>query len=71
MERKQLTKDDIKVIATLWTSKDVTDIAEKIGCSKHTVNNTVFKMRKLGWDLPRKRKNGDLDHLIKEAMDEM
>lgn len=67
----QLTKDDIRLIATQWESKTVRQIAEILDVTTQTIYVISKKMRDAGVNLPKKRQHGVINGLIREVINEM
>ncbi len=65
------TKDEIKKIARMWTDKTMQDIADDLGVEKIKIAALTTQMRKAGFNLPRKHRNGYLLSLLKEVKAEM
>lgn len=65
----QWTKDEIKMLAKLWTSKSVQDIADEMGLQKTQVSYMANAVRKIYPNLmPKKHRNGEIQSLIREAL---
>lgn len=65
------TKGDIKDLISLWDSNTKEEIAATLGCTKEQVGSMVFRVRKAGYELPRKTVKGITEGLILEAIEEM
>jgi biotin operon repressor len=68
---KQLTKEDIREIITLWDSITVKQLAEKIGVSEFTIYSVAKTLRTHGVHIPSKRRKNILQGLVKEVISEM
>ncbi len=66
-----LTKDDVKRIASMWETHTVAQIADIIGTSTSAIYNVARVMTEAGYKVQYKRKNGELNKLIMDAIDEM
>ncbi len=67
----QWTKEDIKKVATLWDTNTTAEIKEQLGISTNQLTYIVGEMRKNGFTLPKKHKNGYIRALIEECRKEM
>ena len=66
--RQLWTKNEIKTVMTLWETATTQQIAEKLKRKPSQVSAIAVKIRKMGFDLPRKRINGYLDTLLREVL---
>ena len=65
----QWTKDEIKMLAKLWTSMNVEQIADRMGLEKTQVSYMAMEVRKLYPKLmPKKHRAGVIRSLIREAL---
>lgn len=69
--RHSWTKDEVKRIVSLWDQKNPDELANDLNISKLQLMYMVGLIRKNGYKLTRKRKNGTLSILIKEALSEL
>ena len=67
-QRRLFTKNEIKTIVTLWEDSTTEQICNKVGRNKTSVMYIIKKARSLGVDLPKKRKIGITDNLVKETL---
>lgn len=65
------TKDDIKKVAKLWSSKTMEELAKELDVRKDQILYIVTHMRKAGFELPRKHKTGYMEMLLKECLLEL
>lgn len=65
------TKEDIKKIIKLWSSKTTKDLADEIGVSTGQIGYIAMNIRKSGYKLPRKTVKGQLRTLIGEVIEEL
>lgn len=61
------TKEEIRKVATLWESSTISELEDELGLVKNRIMYIVKKMRDAGFDLPRKKKHGYIDSLLKEV----
>ena len=69
--RKLFTKDEIKKIINLWEDKTVEELAEELSRAVSSICYIARRVRKNGYPLSQKRKNGTLDLMIKEVIKEI
>jgi predicted transcriptional regulator len=69
VQKRLFTKQEIKLIAELWESETTETIAEKLGRPKSSIQYMVTQIRKLGYVIPRKKKNNVTNNLIHEALE--
>lgn len=62
------TKEEIKKFVQIWDSKTLDELVEEMGLTRSQLISMAYYIRKAGYKLPRKRKNGYLLSLIKEAL---
>lgn len=60
------TKDEAKKVLRLWSSKTREEVAKEIGVSELQLYNIVTQLRKAGFNLPKKHRNGHLRNLLEE-----
>lgn len=65
------TKESIKTLIKLWDTSTIEDIAEELGVRKDQVSSMARRVRKAGYELPRKSVKGEVEKLIKEAIGEL
>lgn len=53
---KRLTREEILSIPKLIESMTDTQVAQKLGCSRHTVLRWVHKLKRYGVDVPERKK---------------
>lgn len=70
-ENHSWTKEDIKKIIKLWSSKSTIDLAKDIGIDPAQVSYLAGQIRKSGYKLPRKTVKGQLQTLIKDVISEL
>lgn len=68
--KKMFTKQEIKIIANLWEKENLESIAEKLDRSKSSIQYMVTQIRKLGYIMPRKKRNNITNNLIHEALED-
>lgn len=61
------TAEDIKTVATLWSTATGDEICYKLGVSKGQLMYIVNQMRDGGFKLPKKHKKGYVKNLISEV----
>lgn len=64
------TKQDIKKVLEAWDTKTVQEIANELKVPYQSVMYIAKELRKVGFDLPHKRKRGHIQILIKELFAE-
>ena len=64
------TKKEMLLIPELWDSKSTSEIAEILHVKPVQVSYIASMMRKAGYPIPLKRRNGYLLNLIKELASE-
>ena len=62
------TKKEIKLIAELWKTKSKIEVVSSLGVEPSQISAIIANMRKCGYVLPKKHKNGQLRALIYECM---
>lgn len=70
-EKKEFTKEEIKAVARLWKESSTSDIAKELKITVAQVVYLATQIRKAGFKLPKKRRNGVNQFLVKEAMGEL
>lgn len=65
------TKESLKSVINLWESKTLDEISKELGVNIQNVIYIASRIRKAGYDLPRKKKRGTVDLLIKEVIKEL
>ena len=70
-DNHEWTKSDIKKICDLWKTKTTKEICAELDISYVQLMYMRAQMTKAGFALPRKRKNGYLQSLLKECLSEV
>lgn len=65
------TKDEIKKVISLWTSKSLKEIGTDVGVNAQQVAYIAGQIRKSGFNLQKKTIKGNLRSLIGEAIKEI
>jgi len=65
------TKDEIKQIIEMWEKYTVQEMMKKLNLREDQVHYMAAALRKAGFVLPRKHRNGNLSNLIQEIHSEM
>jgi hypothetical protein len=68
MKRTYYTKEHILTIAKLWEQKTVKEIADELGLEPKNVIYLALMIRRAGYKLARKRKNGSRLSFIKDCL---
>lgn len=69
--RRMWTKDDVRLIYKLWTSKTTAEICDEMKITNMQLNYIIIQMRKAGIDVPKKHKKGHLNNLLYEMAHEL
>lgn len=64
------TKEELKQVLALWEKISLGEIAEELGVTRQAVSATAVEFRKLGYKLPKKRREGHKLNLMKEVIKE-
>ena len=70
-EKRYFTKQEIKSVVKLWKDTSLQDIAKELKMTVIQVAYLAQSIRKAGHKLPKKRKIGQLNFMVKEAMREL
>lgn len=70
VQRHQYTKNEIRQIANLWETESIQDIAESLHLERKHVQYVANQIRKAGYPLAKKHKNGVMQSLIKQVFEE-
>ena len=65
------TKDDVRKIHKLWTSKTVAEICDEMSIRPEQLTYIITQMRKAGIEVPRKHRNGHMRNLLEELAHEL
>lgn len=65
------TKDEIKKIFRLWENSNPQDLADQLGVKLSQLKNVVTAMRKVGFPLVQKRRNGAYAKVLNEVKREL
>ena len=65
------TKNEVKEVAKLWETSTSKELSEKLGVKEFQLQYIVGQMKKAGFTLTKKHKNGNMQNLLKEALSEM
>ncbi len=57
---------EAKIVLTLWNQKTKAEVAEELGVTELQLQGIVAQLRKAGFNLPKKHKNGHLRNLLEE-----
>lgn len=68
--RHAWTREQIISVKQLWQTKSGEEVAAEMGVTMQQLQHIATQMRKAGVMLPKKRKIGQLQGLIKELMAE-
>lgn len=68
--RKDLTKEDLRLIVNQWDSRSVHEIADIIGCTTNTIYRVARIMREKGIKMSQKIRKGYINNLIEEVAQE-
>lgn len=71
MARIQPTKEEIKKLMKMWDTKSLDELEKEMNWPRRKISHLAYQIRKLGYKLASKRVNGELRHLIAEAIDEL
>lgn len=64
-------EEEIKSIVSFWKDFTPSEIARKLGMRNEQVNYLVTEMRKIGFDLPKKKQKGRLQAILLKVKSEM
>jgi DNA-binding MarR family transcriptional regulator len=64
-------KEDIVYIVKNWNKKDIVKIREHLKVTSSQLTPFISKLRKEGFDLPSKSRNGDLKKFIQQVKKEL
>jgi biotin operon repressor len=64
-------KEDIKAVLMQWNTKTTKQLSDELGCSEAQIMYIANQARKLGYDLPKKHKNGVVQNLLREVIAEI
>ena len=67
-QSKMWTKEEIKQVTTLWETSTMKQMLETLNVTYTQLAYIVKEIRKAGYNLPRKRANGNIQTLIKDAL---
>lgn len=65
------TKEEIKKLLNLWNTKNIQEIATELNVTEDNVKYMSFILRKNGFALSLKRKNGYIQTLLAELKAEL
>lgn len=65
------TKDEVKSLYTLWEDTSIEDLADKLKVEVSQIRTMAGAMRKKGFKLAHKRKNGYIQSLLDEVKKEL
>lgn len=65
------TKEDIRKLHELWTSKNLEEISNEMKLTRLQVSYMVSQMRKAGIDMPKKHSKGRVMNLLYEMAHEL
>lgn len=69
-DKHMFTKKDILAVVDLWEKKGTQEIADEMGLTKNQIVYLAVQIRNSGYKLPKKKKNGYIQSLVKEALKE-
>jgi hypothetical protein len=67
-KQKQWTKEEVRKVQKLWNNSTLVDLATELKVTKQQLQSLVYAMRKVGFKLAKKRRNGYLGSLLKEVL---
>lgn len=67
MEQHSWVKSEVREVFDLWDTHEPAELAEKLGVELRQLKYIVNAMRKKGFPLTRKRRNGHLMTLLDEV----
>lgn len=70
-KNKMWTKDQIKKLARVWESSSLQELADEFHVEKSRVQSIVASMRKVGFKLAKKHREGYQRGLLQEVLREM
>jgi hypothetical protein len=70
-DAKMWTKDDVRKVHKLWTSKTVEEIRKEMDIRREQLTYIITQMRKAGIEVPRKHRNGHMRNLLEELAHEI
>ena len=64
------TKADINVLLDAWKTKTTDDLIKTMKRDRASINGMIYRIRRAGYDIPRKRKSSVISILVKEVLRE-
>lgn len=71
MTKHQFTKQEARILLTLWDRATKEEIAEKLNLRSEQIGYLAREMNKVGFELSKKRKVGQLRTMLKELKKEL
>lgn len=65
------TKEEIKLLYTLWNTMNMEELCEEIGVEPKNIRYMSTQMRKYGFNLQRKKRNGTLMSMLQDVKREL
>lgn len=65
------TKEEIKKLYTLWNELSMEEMCEELGLEPKNIRYMVSQMRKNGFNLQKKKKNGRLMSMLQDVKKEL
>ena len=68
--RKSWTKEDVRKVARLWETSTRDELAKELGVNVEQVTYISSEMRKVGFNIPKKRRNAEFRLMLAEVLGE-